>query len=492
MVSEASPPGFESGMRAVIRGNFGALRRAISFFTSVLMHGAAVVWLAFGPAPAGPPPRRIYDLLMGPQEKRIVWYRLRDRLPEVRPALAAARPDRRPLRAVKKFEQAMAAGPRDGPRAPRLVWTPAPEPAAPKPQPLPNLIAVAPRPLVKPFTPPVEKPRLPAPALPEAPAVAAKLGAATDVGPKLEPLRKRFIAPEPNRLAFAAAALPEAPAVVARWGRAAAGPGLKPLVKPFTPPAAKMAPAPDAALPEAPPDAAQLALVAPDPSLAVEIPVPPPPSPAAFSAGPKPAPAGAAADDAPSAVAVPDLTVRGGARDSQPTLVPRLAPLSMKTLLAGLRPAPPGGSAPRAAHVSNAPDPMLDGREVYTIAIQMPNVTSYSGSWLVWFAERGTAPGAAASGDVRPPVPLRKVDPKYVAAAAAEGVEGIVRLGAVIRRDGHVDGVRLLRHLDDRLDASAMEALAKWEFEPALRNGTPLAVDAVFEIPFRLAPKIPQ
>jgi protein TonB len=90
---------------------------------------------------------------------------------------------------------------------------------------------------------------------------------------------------------------------------------------------------------------------------------------------------------------------------------------------------------------------------------------------------------------MRAPSPIRKVDPKYVAAAAAEGVQGVVRLGAVIRRDGRVEAVKLLRHLDDRLDASAMESLAKWRFEPAQRNGSPVDVDAVFEIPFRLAPK---
>jgi TonB family protein len=64
-----------------------------------------------------------------------------------------------------------------------------------------------------------------------------------------------------------------------------------------------------------------------------------------------------------------------------------------------------------------------------------------------------------------------------------------VRLGAVIRRDGHVDTIQVLRHLDQRLDATATEALGKWIFEPAVRNGVPLDVDAVFEIPFRLAPK---
>ena len=48
---------------------------------------------------------------------------------------------------------------------------------------------------------------------------------------------------------------------------------------------------------------------------------------------------------------------------------------------------------------------------------------------MVWFAEREPVPGAAAV-DMRAPVPLRKVDPKYVAAAAAERVEGTVRLAA--------------------------------------------------------------
>jgi periplasmic protein TonB len=91
--------------------------------------------------------------------------------------------------------------------------------------------------------------------------------------------------------------------------------------------------------------------------------------------------------------------------------------------------------------------------------------------------------------DMRPPVPLRKVDPKYVAAAAADRVEGKVRLAAVIRRTGHVDSVAVLQGLDARLDASAEEAMSKWEFEPAVRNGVAVDVDAVVEIPFRLAPR---
>jgi protein TonB len=168
----------------------------------------------------------------------------------------------------------------------------------------------------------------------------------------------------------------------------------------------------------------------------------------------------------------------------------------------GSAPAATAPSAePRAARVSSAPDPRLAGRLVYTVAIQMPNVTSYSGSWIVWFAvrEAGTgATGMGASADsnpaasapaIRPPVPLRKVDPKYIQSAVSDRVEGKVLLSAVIRKDGQVESVVLLKGVDDRLDRSAEEALAKWVFEPALRDGSPVDVDAVFEIPFRLAPK---
>jgi TonB family protein len=130
----------------------------------------------------------------------------------------------------------------------------------------------------------------------------------------------------------------------------------------------------------------------------------------------------------------------------------------------------------------------MNGRLVYMMAIQMPNITSYSGSWMVWFAEHEPVPGAPP-GEIRAPEPLRKVDPKYIADAANERVEGIVRLSAVIHKDGSVGEIELLQHLDDRLDKSAEEALGKWRFEPATRDGAPVDIDAVFEIPFRLAPR---
>jgi TonB family protein len=156
-----------------------------------------------------------------------------------------------------------------------------------------------------------------------------------------------------------------------------------------------------------------------------------------------------------------------------------------------MEPHPPTEARPKipgALRVSSAPDPRMAGRVVYAMAIQMPNVTSYSGSWMVWFAERIPRPGAPPS-SVRPPEPRHKVDPAYIRSAVDQGVEGVVRLAAVIGKDGRVDRIELLSGVDDRLDESAVEALGKWLFEPATRDGAPVEVDAVFEVPFRLAPK---
>ena len=105
----------------------------------------------------------------------------------------------------------------------------------------------------------------------------------------------------------------------------------------------------------------------------------------------------------------------------------------------------------------------------------------------MWYSERTARPISTAV--ITPPVAHRKVDPKYIAEAVSERVEGMVRLAAVIHKDGTVGAVELVRGLDQRLDRSAQEALVKWQFTPAMRNGEPIDVDVLVEIPFRLAPR---
>src|SRR5581483_6761228 len=212
--------------------------------------------------------------------------------------------------------------------------------------------------------------------------------------------------------------------------------------------------------------------------------------------GPQPRPEGGDSSAEPNTLTVPGLLIQGAPKEERPTLLATLqAPTSPANLAAAARSvpvsAPPAVIEGPAQRATTVPDPRLSGRLVYTIAIQMPNITSFSGSWIVWFAESEPLRDQTAS-TIRAPAPLRKVDPKYVPAAADEKVEGKVRLAAVIRKDGRVEHVELLQHLDERLDQSSEEALVKWEFEPARRNGIPIEVDAVFEIPFHIAPKVPK
>jgi len=58
-------------------------------------------------------------------------------------------------------------------------------------------------------------------------------------------------------------------------------------------------------------------------------------------------------------------------------------------------------------------------------------------------------------------------------------------LYAILRKDGTVDSIRLVRGLDAVLDANAMEALAQWKFQPAEKSGAPIDLEVVVHIPFR-------
>lgn len=534
-------------MRIVLRGDTSRLRNPAPFVVSVCVHGGILFWLVLDASLPAAPPRTLYDQEIRPHEKKIVWFNLRDKLPEVAPSVS--REDRLPSRARVKSGQTLLAGSRDDAAPGPMIWMPAPEVEAPKPVPLPNVVAVTRPKLVRPFVaPPVAPPRpVSSTMLPDAPRVAA----AVEVKPlPLAPVNpppppRAFTPPpevrmqrqavvqlpeapataavvEPNAFPFASPGPPQRRRFVPPAGDRASGiqPGTQPALAPAPEPAADRAdpgrlpmmsktfapplnqpvakaaapslsveaPVPLAAAPEA-----SLAIVGLNPAKTTEIPAPPGSRRAGFSSGPQPLPEGAAsAANAAAMLTVPGLLVRSGAKDSQPALLARLSPTSRESLVAAARIAldsgPKSPAAARAARVSESPDPRMAGRVIYTIAIQMPNITSYSGSWIVWFAEHEPLPGSPPM-DLRPPVPLNKVDPKYVAAAISERVEGKVRLAAVIRRDGHVDSIVLLKHLDDRLDQTAREALGKWLFQPAMRDGLAVEVDAVFEIPFHVAPR---
>ena len=135
---------------------------------------------------------------------------------------------------------------------------------------------------------------------------------------------------------------------------------------------------------------------------------------------------------------------------------------------------------------------MFAGRKFYSLSLNMPNLNSAGGSWVIRFAEmqKGALPrdaGAKSAADLSAPAALRKVDPAYPMQLMRENVAGTVILYAVIHADGSVGGVRVLRSVDDRIDRFAAQAVARWKFEPATKNGAPVDVEATFQIPFHPA-----
>ncbi len=133
--------------------------------------------------------------------------------------------------------------------------------------------------------------------------------------------------------------------------------------------------------------------------------------------------------------------------------------------------------------VTDADRQVFGDRRLYGTALNMPNLNSSTGSWVMHFAELQPD---QKQGDLMQPLPTEKSDPGYPLELIRENVHGTVTLYAVIHADGGVDGIRVLNTPDDRLNSWAISALAGWKFLPALREGKPVAVEAVVEIPFRV------
>lgn len=108
----------------------------------------------------------------------------------------------------------------------------------------------------------------------------------------------------------------------------------------------------------------------------------------------------------------------------------------------------------------------------------------------------GTPPSSASAAGDRVPIagfggvtapvliPESRVEPVLPGRAAEYGVEGAVTLQVLVRRDGAVGEVRVLRVEPEGWDLgeAAARAVEQWRYEPARRDGEP--VDAWFTVLF--------
>jgi TonB family protein len=202
----------------------------------------------------------------------------------------------------------------------------------------------------------------------------------------------------------------------------------------------------------------------------------------------------------------PGVSITGGNPNSSSRMTgPGGLPLTRNTppplhVTPGMTTAPAKSDAPpksQDASVSgriqpgDPPEKIFGERTFYTLHVNSPNISSKMGSWVLKFAELDDDGSPAAtvrrlSGELSGPVATRKVDPRYPPALVLAHVQGEVVLYAIIRDNGSIDSIQVMRSLDPVLDQNAMEALAQWKFQPGSRNGVPVALEAVIHIPFKI------
>lgn len=107
----------------------------------------------------------------------------------------------------------------------------------------------------------------------------------------------------------------------------------------------------------------------------------------------------------------------------------------------------------------------------------------------------GLGPGSGANtgggvfrvgGGVSAPVLVYKPEPEFSEEARKAKYQGVVTVACVVGPDGRVRDMQIVHPLGMGLDEKAMEALKTWRFEPAKKDGVPVAVKVAVEVDFHL------
>lgn len=98
-------------------------------------------------------------------------------------------------------------------------------------------------------------------------------------------------------------------------------------------------------------------------------------------------------------------------------------------------------------------------------------------------------PGVYTPGNgVSLPRPVQRVNPSYTPQALRARIEGTVGLRCIVRPDGSVSDVSIVRSLDKEfgLDQQAIAAVQQWRFAPGERLGRPVPVLVQVEVAFTI------
>jgi hypothetical protein len=482
--------------------------RPTSFVLSILFHVTIVTGLLLLPhieSEDQAHSKPIYEELIKPEEKKIIWYSPpKKELPDVS---AQERIWTFPKpRAPQKAEVAIIATSPKPQSVKQFIWQPVPKVEIKQDLPAPNLIAKAAMAIPAPPPPPEPKPKVdkpdqqgvkaPQPNIsPPAPNGDVSKAEQTNTQPvEIPKPRKAFVPPPPTErparvvipVQTADVPLPDANITGAATARAALPDGVG------APSFSKGAPPP----PNAPPGPANaagngkidIAVVGLHPNDKGQ--VPDGSRPGQFAQAPTVGEV--ATGEVTGGFGVPNLTIRDDRKAVAPPHVDaprkivlysdRLRSLPVSTLSVPLRPA--------SRTIPPSIDGRFRGRNVYTMVIPIENIVGYWGDWIIWFAEREQKPGEVPF--VRAPIPMRKFE-SVEPVPPGSRTDLRLQVSASITKEGKLEQVVLLRHLlSAPMEAAVLRDVQSWEFKPATRDGAPVDIDIVLEIPFSIPPQIAQ
>jgi TonB family protein len=100
--------------------------------------------------------------------------------------------------------------------------------------------------------------------------------------------------------------------------------------------------------------------------------------------------------------------------------------------------------------------------------------------------ERSTSVYSAVPPGGSQPEELDRVVPRYPAAARRANVQGAVVVRGIVRRDGSIDNLEIIKDLPYGLGEEARRAVSRWRFRPATLRGEPIDVYYTVTVNFRL------
>jgi protein TonB len=101
-------------------------------------------------------------------------------------------------------------------------------------------------------------------------------------------------------------------------------------------------------------------------------------------------------------------------------------------------------------------------------------------------SEKTSEPVYDGGNGVTAPKPVSTPEPGYSERARKKKINGTVVVAMIVTPEGRVREGKIAKSLDEGLNKQALAAVRTWKFEPATKDGKPVAVHLNVDVSFRV------